>query len=354
MATTTVEVVKRKDELKFKARIRKHLFGKKLIEVCRTFDSRHQAIQWLEEAKQIEKKEGYKGLVYLKRNKEVTVGCALDKLISDEAFLKTTSQKVISNLKMLKKFSIAKIELAYLMPSHLLEFTEERKAKNPKISPATLSVDISNLKSALKQAKTIFTLKFDAEVFKDACDVLRQRKVIAQSIPRERLLKGEEMKRLMKFVKAENTALPLDDIVELSSEIGSRQGEITKVSWDDYNRDKQTLTIRNRKSPTCRKPTSVLQLTESQVHLIERQIQRKAPDDQRIFPYVGSSISAAFRKAVRKAGIEDYQFRDLKAHAVTTMYKTGKTLEEIGKITGNQSTKILYGHYLRLIELSTR
>ncbi|MEZ8930301.1 MULTISPECIES: tyrosine-type recombinase/integrase [unclassified Vibrio] len=354
MATTTVEVVKRKDELKYKARIRKYLFGKKLIEVCRTFDSRQGATRWLEEAKQIEKKEGYKGLVYLKLNQKVTVGGALDKLMSNKNFLDTTSKQVISNLKMLKGFSITKIELAYLMPCHLIEHVNERKTKNPAISPATISVDLSNLKSALKQAKTIFTLRFEVEVFEEACFVLRKQKAIAQSTPRERLLSDVEMERLTEYVQAENTTLPLADIVGLANEIGPRLGEITKVPWDDYNRKEGTLTIRNRKSPNCRKPTSVIQLTESQVHLIERQMPKKVSGDQPIFPYLGGSITAAFRKAVQKAGIEDYQFRDLKAHAVTTMFKAGKTLEEIGKITGNRSTKILYGHYLRLIELSTK
>lgn len=351
---TMIEVVRRKDELRYKARIRKYLFGKKLIEVCRTFDSRQGAKRWLEEAKQIEKKEGYKGLVYLKRNKKVTVGCALDKLMSDEAFLKTTSQKVISNLKMLKKFSIAKIELAYLMPSHLLEFVEERKAKNPKISPATLSVDISNLSSALKEASSVFVFRLDEEVLKKAWDLLKKRKLIKQSTPRERLLSEEEEARLTKHLHSSATSFPLNDIVDLLKDIGARRGELTKIQWSDFDEKRKTLTIRERKSPNEHKPTSRIKLTSVQVALITRQKQHLKKGDSRIFPYNKDSISAAFRKVIRDAGIHDYQLRDLKAHAITTMYKAGKSLEEIGKITGNQSTQILYDHYLRLIELSTR
>ncbi len=350
MATTSIEVVKRKDKLRFKARIRQHLFGRMLIEVCKTHDSRSKAELWLAEAIQIEENEGTAGLVRLKQTPRVTVGGALKRLFNDKKFIEATSSKVISSLKQITKFSIAKVELSCLAPMHLVQFCEERKALNQSLSPATLNVDISNLSSALKEAAVFYNYSFNNQIFALARPTLRKHGLIGKSVPRQRRLRMSEEIKMENALRKSKSKIPMKDIVDLAKDIGVRRSELTKIRWSDFDRAKGTLVIRERKSPNERKVTTKLTLNKQQIALIEKQLKNRRHNDNRIFPYNDQSISAAFRRAMRDAKISDYQLRDLKAHAITSMFERGKSVQEISKIVGNRDPQILVNHYFRADE----
>ncbi len=108
------------------------------------------------------------------------------------------------------------------------------------------------------------------------------------------------------------SSIPMADIFEFAIETAMRQKEICNIRWEDLNKDKKTILIRERKDPKNKHNNNqVMPLLGKSFEIILKQPRI----DDRIFPYNSKSVGAAFSRVVRSLGISRLWPFNLSKHA---------------------------------------
>ncbi len=156
---------------------------------------------------------------------------------------------------MLLKYPIANTPLESLTASVLYEHC---KLRCESVKPQSVSHDISNLCTALKDAKTFFDVPSDTSIFDDARSSLQRHDFIARSDARHRRLMSGESEKITAHLKVKRNdskreSVPLLEIFELAVETGLRLGEISGMQGNHICKRTSTLTVHKRKHPNKRK-----------------------------------------------------------------------------------------------------
>ncbi|QIA64332.1 tyrosine-type recombinase/integrase [Vibrio astriarenae] len=348
MATKAIEPVCNQLNTRYKARVRVTYKGKTLAQCCRTFDTYPEAKRWVDRVAKIADREGAEGLKRLKSNRTITVGDVILMILNNEPTAQNLGRSKKSNLKMLLKYPIASTPLESLTATVLYEHCKLRRQS---VKPQSVSHDISNLCTALRDAKTFFGVPSDTSIFNDARSSLQRHGFIARSEARHRRLMSGESEKVtaslkVKSISSKGELIPLLEIFELAVEMGLRLGEISRIQGNDICKRTRTLTVHQRKSPNKRKKhTNVIPLTHKAMNIL---IKRQQTEGGKLFPYSPNTIGTNWRKLTKELGIHDLHFHDLRTEAACRMFEAGMNVVEISKITGHQDLNVLNKHYLPL------
>ncbi|TOK42657.1 hypothetical protein CGI18_21780 [Vibrio parahaemolyticus] len=347
MATKAIEQVNTQKGTRYKARVRVTSCGKTLGQCCKTFDTYKEAERWATKAAQIADREGVAGLQRAKKMKTLLIGDVIEMVLNKEPTSSHLGRSKKANLKMLLNYPIAKLPVDALTAQSLYEHC---KLRCQTVQPQTVSHDLSNLCTALKDANTFYGISTDCTAFDSARSSLQRHGYIARSAERSRRLESDEFDQISDALEAVNTNskqhMPLRDIMEVAVDLGLRLGEISKLRRSDICKKTRKLTVRDRKHPKKNKRhTDTLDLSVKLLKLLTKQPER---EDELLFPYSTNAIGDKWRKLTKALGIDDLHFHDLRTEAACRMIESGMSIVEVSKVTGHRDLNILNNHYLPL------
>lgn len=347
MATKAIEPIKTQRGTRYKSRVRVTSCGKTLEQCCKTFDTYQDADKWATKAKQIAEREGVEGLRRIKKIKAILIGDVIEKVLNNEPTSSHLGRSKEANLRMLLKYPIAKLPVDSLTAQSLFEHCKLRRET---VKPQTVSHDLSNLCTALKDANTFYGISTDCTVFDAARSSLQRHGFIARSAERSRRLEPNEFELISNELETVNANaknhIPLQDIMTVAIELGLRLGEISKLRRSDICEETNTLTVRDRKHPNKdKRHTDLLNISEKVIKTLKKQPPR---EDGLLFPFNTKAMGHKWRKLTKKLGINDLRFHDLRTEAACRMYEAGMDVVDISKVTGHQDLNILNKHYLPL------
>lgn len=163
---------------------------------------------------------------------------------------------------------------------------------------------------------------------------------------RVRFLSEEERKALLAACKA-STSRTLYPIVLLAISTGMRQGEILNLTWDrvDLNRGlvllDETKNGERRSVPLAGKALDVM----TEYKRVHRRV-----DTLLVFPSADGTKHAecrmAWSNAVKKAGVQNFRFHDLRHTAASYLAMNGASLIEIAAVLGHKTLNMVkrYSH----------
>jgi integrase len=151
---------------------------------------------------------------------------------------------------------------------------------------------------------------------------------------RTRFLSDEERQRLLDACKISSNQ-DLYMLVVLSLSTGCRKGELAKLTWDMVDLVRGTLTFLDTKNGTNR----VVPLTGLALELLRG----KAQKPSRLFV---RNWRKAFETAVKRAGLVDLHWHDLRHSAASYLAMSGASLLTIAAILGHKSLAMVqrYSH----------
>jgi integrase len=158
---------------------------------------------------------------------------------------------------------------------------------------------------------------------------------------RVRYLSDEERHRLLKACKVSaNRDLYLLAVLAIST--GARKGELAKLTWNTINLERGTLTFIDTKNSTNR--------TVPVTGLALELLREKPRKPGKLF---ARNWRKAFETAVRRAGLVDLRWHDLRHSAASYLAMNGANLLEIAEILGHKSLEMVK-RYAHLSEAHTR
>lgn len=203
--------------------------------------------------------------------------------------------------------------------------------------PATAGNDLIWLRQVLRAARLPHALPLTAlQALDDAAAELRRQRVVGKPRRRDRrLLPAEETALLAHFASRDaRSQIPMADVVRFAMATTRRQEEITRIRWDDLDRDAGIAWLDDVKHPTHKAGNRrAFRVLSTAWAIIDRQPRTAAE----VFPFDPKSIGAAFTRATRLLGITDLRFHDLRHEATSRLFEAGYSIQEVAQFTLHDS-----------------
>ncbi len=186
------------------------------------------------------------------------------------------------------------------------------------------------------------------------------RKVTKPREPRGRVrfLSDDERVRLLKVCK-ESANPYLYPVVVLALSTGMRNGEIMGLTWDDVDLNRGRAILHETKNGERRAVAITSHALEqvkelSKVRRIDSNLLFPAKENRPLKPM---DLRSSWRVAVKKAGLDDFRFHDLRHSAASYLAMNGASLAEIAEVLGHKTLQMVKryahlseGHTARVVE----
>lgn len=159
-----------------------------------------------------------------------------------------------------------------------------------------------------------------------------------------RYLEEDERKRLLEASKRSSNKF-LYPIVVLALSTGRRRSEILSLRWQDVDLERGIAILEETKNGDRQQ----VQLVGPALNLLKEMHGAGQPPDALVFPgRAGSAcdITTAWRTAVKRAGLVNFRFHDLRHTTGSYLAMRGHSTLEIGEVLGHKSPQMTkrYSH----------
>lgn len=151
---------------------------------------------------------------------------------------------------------------------------------------------------------------------------------------RDRRLTAREERLILRYCHG-HTNPDLYSIVVLAFETAMRQGEILNLQWEHLNLKSRIAHLPETKNGTKRDvPLSV----KARDALIRLGVKTKG----KVFGYTAEGLKSTWRFMLKKLGIQDLHFHDLRHEAISRLFELGSLdMMEVAAISGHKSLAML-------------
>jgi integrase len=266
----------------------------------------------------------------------ITMKEVLERYMNDVSALKapatyTRDQQIVNHFY---EF-FGNLQLKQVTPSLVSKYKSQRLKK---VSPTTVRIELSFLRRVFNTAIN------EWELCKEN-PVTRIFKTLPPETKRVRFLKPDEAGRL-RFTLPEW----LRPIVIVACQTGLRRGNIVnlQVSQVDFSNNLILVGKTKNGEPVCIPMTQLVRETIRDVIKGRKIISPYVFCDEAGDPYSKEQVSMAFSRAVKRAGIKDLRFHDLRHDFATSLVRSGVDLYRVQKLLNHKDQRMTqrYAHLL--------
>jgi len=335
----TIVPRKRRDgSVGYTAQIRIRRDGKIVHSESQTFDRRPAASAWL---KRRETELSEPGALEQLRT-SVTLSFVIDHYIRES--LKQIGRTKAQVLAAIKSYPIAEMECRSIRAEHIVALARELIADK---QPQTVGNYLSHLAAVFAIARPAWGYPLSEKEMDDAQVVSKRLGLVTKSKSRDRRPSLEELNKLLDHYADRKTRVqhmaPMVQIILFAIFSTRRQEEITRILWEDFEKDNGRVLVRDMKNPGEKIGNHIwCDLVPEAIQIIE---QMPKTTDQ-IFPYTTEAISASFTRACKFLGIEDLHFHDLRHEGISRLFEMGWNIPHVATVSGHRSWTSLkrYSH----------
>ena len=149
---------------------------------------------------------------------------------------------------------------------------------------------------------------------------------------RERRLREGEYEHLR--LAAQSCKNPLIwPLTQFAIATAMRRSEILSLRWDDINLEGQIATLAQTKNGSKRE----VPLTKLALEILND----LNPETDYVFPISDNAFRLSWSRLIRRSGIKDLRFHDLRHEAVSRFFEMGLSVPEVGLISGHRDLRML-------------
>lgn len=210
--------------------------------------------------------------------------------------------------------------------------------KNKAPSPYTVNLEMQFLSAVLKMAQR------HRLIDRNPAEGVRRVPVDKKKV---RYLSCEEETELFKVLPGMLDGM-LEPIVRTALLTGFRRGEIVGLRWEDVNWQRAEIVVGYRKNHEPKYQPMCEELQE-----ILRDVAASGWSSEFVFPnpatgkpVKGNSVTHAFIRALKLAGIKDFRFHDLRHTFASRLVQAGVPLNTVRELLGQKSIQMtmIYAH----------
>jgi integrase len=282
---------------------------------CRAFINKRDAVRWAADTE----RAADNGHI-------VTVDCTIGELLNRyerEISSKKRGWKVESyRLNTLRKSDLVEIKTSKLKPIHIARYRDDRLKK---VTPASVKRELVILSHMISVAMTDWGYDLPA----NPCHRVRKPSV---DNARDRRLIDDDFDRLISSCKHSDNAY-LAPLVEFAIETAMRRGELLSLRWSDVHVDQSYCHLPLTKNGSSR---------DVPLSMRAKALLEDLPkDSELVIPIHFEALKGLWKRAMKRAGIDDLHFHDLRHEATSRFFEKGLNVMEVAAITGHKDLRML-------------
>ncbi len=290
----------------------------------RTFETKREADAW---ATSVESEMNRGVFVDRSEAERTTFGEALDRYASEVTSEKRGWETEMHRIRALKKHPLAARSLASL---RAVDFAKYRDERLKECSPATVKRELVIISHVFSTARKDWSLPVENPI----TDIRKPR----AAKHRERRLLADEQARLLAAAE-ESKAATLAFCITLAYETGMRAGELVKLQWHQIDLPNRVIHLDITKNGDSR----VVPLSEAAAAAIQA-LPRQIHGGRLTSFYDSRGLSAAFRRACERAGIQGLRFHDLR-HEAASRLAPHMSAATLAKVMGWKTIQMAMRYY---------
>ncbi|MDB5764202.1 MAG: site-specific integrase [Herminiimonas sp.] len=296
---------------KWKVQVRKEGYPTQ----TRTFSLRADAIAWGNEVEAQMNRQAFAGST---TTQTMTIQEMLDRYLREDSSKKASYKTDISRAKALGN-ALGEFRVHTLPSTRIAQYKADRLFY---VSPQSVTHELNLLHRAYVIAANEWGIVLPNGIPRTK----------RPSLPRgrDRRVTPNEVGQLV----ANTQSCELKIIIQLAVETGMRRSELLRMRWEHVSLTRCSVYLPHTKTG---KPRTV-PLSSRAVHLLESM---NAAESGPLFNLALDSVTQAFKRAVKRAGLGDLRFHDLRHEATSRLFERGLNVIEVARITGHKTLSML-------------
>ena len=294
-------------------------------DITKTFETKADAEKW---ARSVESEIDKGQFVSVTEAQRTTLGDVIARYLAEVTPTMKGAAEDTIRLKAMMRRPIARWGMANLSAARIATFRDERLKE---VSSGTVIRELAYLSAIINHARREWGINVPNPV-----QMVRKPQ---SPQARSRVLTEEELSRLLQALEPTGRRSPwTQPAVQLAVATAMRRGELLSLRWEHIDLLNRTAFLPDTKNGQSR--TVPLSSTAVQVLAgLPRHISGV------VFPVKYCTLDAAFKRGLRRAGLEDVRFHDLRRTAITRMAEKLPNVIELAAVSGHKSLMILKRYY---------
>ena len=291
----------------------------------KTFETKADAEKW---ARALESEIDRGQFVSVSEAQRNTLGDLIERYLAEVTpSMKGASEDTI-RLKAIMRRPIARWSLAHLSATRIAAYRDQRLKE---VSAGTVIRELAYLSSVINHARREWGINVPNPV-----QMVRKPQ---SPQARARVLTDEEVVRLLDALEPTGRRSRwTKPAVQIALATAMRRGEILALRWEHVNLQNRTAFFPDTKNG---EPRSV-PLSSAAVRLLA-DLPRHISGV--VIPVKFFTLDAAFKRGLRRAGLEDVRFHDLRRTAITRLAEKLPNVIELAAVSGHKSLTVLKRYY---------
>jgi site-specific recombinase XerD len=247
----------------------------------------------------------------------------MDKYLEEHSSKKASARDFAGYSKKLNSF-FGDYMVTEVTPSLIKEYKKKRREDG--LKPASINRELAAMKKAFNLAIKEWEWIRENPVMKVSME--------AENNARDRWLREGEEERLLGA-----SPVWLRELIIFALNTGMRLSEILELKWREVDLSRKTVTVIRSKNGQKR----TIPLNEKVSRLLLIKSISRSNEGEFVFPsqaYTMLSkynVGRGFRKAARRAKVQDFRFHDLRHTFATRLVQAGKDLYKVQRLLGHKS-----------------
>ena len=291
----------------------------------KTFGTKTDAEKW---ARSVESEIDKGQFVSINEAQRTTLGDAIARyLVEVTPTMKGATEDTI-RLKAIMRKPIARWSMANLSAAHIAAYRDERLKQ---VSAGTVIRELAYLSSIINHARREWGITVPNPV-----QMVRKPQ---NPQARSRVLTDEEVAKLLHALEPTGRRSHwTKPAVQLALATAMRRGELLSLRWEHVDLQNRTAFLsdtKNGESRTVPLSTAAVQVLAT----LPRHISGV------VIPVKFFTLDAAFKRALKRSGLDDVRFHDLRRTAITRMAEKLPNVIELAAVSGHKSLMVLKRYY---------
>ena len=305
----------------WQARIRRQGYP----DITKSFQIRQDAERW---ARALEAELDKGQFVSIDEAQRSTLGDLIGRyLVEVTPTMKGAAPDTI-RLKAIMRKPIAKWSLANLSATRMAAYRDERLKE---VSSGTVIRELAYLSSIINHARREWGINVSNPV-----QMVRKPQ---SPQARSRVLTNEEIEKLLEALEPQGRRSHwTKPAVQLALATAMRRGELLSLRWENIDLQGRTAFLPDTKNGDSR----MVPLSTAAVQVLEGLPKHISGI---VIPVKFFSLDAAFKRARKRAGLQEVRFHDLRRTAITRMAEKLPNVIELAAVSGHKSLMVLKNYY---------
>jgi len=289
--------------------------------LTRSFDSHADATAWArDQERAIDRAEVPSNQRELKR---YTVSDLLERYEREITARKRGADRERSKLRVIRSHHISKATLDKVTGAMVAQYRDTRLKT---VASGTVRRELAILQHCFEVARK----EWDLAV---ASNPVRQITLPSPGRARQRRLTPEDLKTFWHAVDRAR-AHWVRPLIILAIETGMRRGELLSIRWEDVDLNSRVIQLTKTKSGYER----IVPLSPAALQMLSSMPR----DTDHVFPVKPYAVRQGWDRLIKRAGVQDLRFHDLRHEAVSRLFELGLNVPEVALISGHRDPRMLF------------